>query len=234
MIAESIKPEVENAEADVDTDVDNFYKMLRQMYAAQPAHFKKALELLACEDKTAIPDVIDEQTGLYSKQYFENNLLSSKISEAKQSGAPVCYAILDVDHFHEYNKTNGHDKGDEVLKNIASIINYNTRQEDRYDATAPRRKDAVAGRIGGGEEFGIVYSCNLEGAVKACERLRTKIQQQTGVTVSIGVAEYSPQMTPQMTVQELRVQSDNALYDAKANGRNQTRYTPVDQTHEIN
>lgn len=64
------------------------------------------------------------------------------------------------------------------------IIKHNTRHEDKHDVTAPRRKDAVAGRIGGGEEFGILYSCNLEGAVKACDRLRTTIQQQTGVTVS--------------------------------------------------
>ncbi len=204
---------------------NTIYGVLSDMYLKEPAHFRKALEQLAREDKNSIPQVYDKQTGLYSKAYFEAELLAEKIQETRRTGEQLCYAIIDIDDFHNYNEKHGHDQGDRIISNIADIIIQNTRHEDRYDTATPRKKDAAArmpaaGRIGGGEEFGILYdACGLEGAVKACERLRRKISEQTGVTVSIGIAEY----TPGMSMSELKIRADKALYGAKEYGKNQTR-----------
>ncbi|MBI4148657.1 GGDEF domain-containing protein [Candidatus Woesearchaeota archaeon] len=197
--------------------------LFRQMYSARPDAFTEALETLAREERMAVPQVYDRQTGLFGKQYFEQRLLPEKLAQAATTGKPVCYAIIDIDNFHQYNAQHGHQEGDKTLENIANIIFHNTRHEDSHDTTEPRNKDACAGRIGGGEEFGVILSTNLDGAYAACERLRAMIKTKTDVTVSIGIAVYDGKTSKQ----ELIRRADKALFEAKENGRNQTRmYSP--------
>ena len=123
--------------------------------------------------------------------------------------------MADIDHFKSINDRYGHQAGDTVLKEISGIFIRGLRKSD------------PVGRYGG-EEFGIVMgSCELEKAVGLCERLRTNVMEYTfihagqtlPVTLSMGVACYLP-ASQKITDADLIHQADEALYRAKANGRN--------------
>jgi diguanylate cyclase len=113
--------------------------------------------------------------------------------------------MLDLDHFKEYNDTYGHQAGDRLLRTAAAGWTATLRQTDliaRY----------------GGEEFVVVMpDCTLEAAVLAGERLRAAVP--AGSTCSVGVAE----VEGLSSAVELIGRADQALYAAKAAGRNCTR-----------
>ena len=127
--------------------------------------------------------------------------------------------MTDVDFFKSANDTYGHAVGDLVLKTIARVIKMQLRDYD------------IAGRYGG-EEFSIILPyTKLSEAQMVAERLRkavekTKIdiskvnsdvtEKNIGVTISLGVAEYSPDDDENTLLQK----ADKALYKAKENGRN--------------
>ena len=122
-------------------------------------------------------------------------------------------AMIDVDHFKNFNDTFGHQAGDFVLVSVAECLNNRLRPTDltaRY----------------GGEEFTIIFpSTPGENAVKAADRLREAVSSlelitPTGVelptiTISIGVA----QMNTNQSMQVLVEAADRALYTAKETGR---------------
>jgi diguanylate cyclase (GGDEF)-like protein len=116
-------------------------------------------------------------------------------------GTGLCVAMIDLDNFKSYNDRHGHQAGDLVLKEAASAWRAQVRSTDllvRY----------------GGEEFALLLpACGLEDAVRIIERLRTVTPQ---VTCSIGVSAWDFNETPA----ELIERADQALYVAKAEGRN--------------
>jgi diguanylate cyclase (GGDEF)-like protein len=124
--------------------------------------------------------------------------------------------MVDVDLFKQYNDQYGHPAGDEVLKQVATIMQAVARSID------------VVARYGG-EEFAVVLpQTDLRGARTIAERLRRNVESadwpQSHVTVSVGVCELTPKMSDQT---ELVTCADNALYESKRNGRNKvTVYTP--------
>ncbi len=123
--------------------------------------------------------------------------------------------MLDVDHFKSFNDTYGHDVGDSVLQSISQCLKTNLRVCDvvcRY----------------GGEEFVIIFpNMTLETATGIAEQLRQAIAQLNlyyenqligQVTASFGVASYPEQGGSYLSLLKA---SDQALYRAKAGGRNQ-------------
>jgi diguanylate cyclase (GGDEF)-like protein len=114
---------------------------------------------------------------------------------------PLCVAMIDLDNFKAYNDRFGHQAGDRVLKEAASAWRAQVRTTDllaRY----------------GGEEFTLLLpACAHEDAIKIIERLRTVTPQ---VTCSIGVASWDFHES----ATELVERADQALYAAKAGGRN--------------
>lgn len=125
--------------------------------------------------------------------------------------------MMDVDHFKGINDAHGHQLGDLVLQQIVEACKKLLRDKD------------VIGRVGG-EEFSIVLpDTNLEEAEKIAERIRQaieemKIQNHVSIvqtTVSLGVA--SSQQLEMGTFEDLIQVSDEALYQAKADGRNCVR-----------
>jgi diguanylate cyclase (GGDEF)-like protein len=123
--------------------------------------------------------------------------------------------IIDLDHFKSINDQYGHPAGDAVLRLFADVVN-----------SVARRSDLV-GRLGG-EEFGIILpSTRLAEALEFSERLQGEIGKAVlkyrgffiQYTVSIGLVSSSPDATD--NIDDLLAQADQALYQAKRNGRNQ-------------
>ena len=117
---------------------------------------------------------------------------------------PFSIAIFDIDHFKKINDECGHVHGDQILQQVARVIDDNVRDTD------------VVARYGGEEFVVVMPHTALEGASIFAERLRGKIEAQVQLTISGGVA----QAVENDTSQSLIARSDAALYGAKAAGRN--------------
>lgn len=155
---------------------------------------------------------IDSLTGLFSRGYFLERG-AEEVTRAVRYNLPLTFLMVDVDLFKHVNDTFGHATGDQVLIQLSKTMKNQTRNSD------------LAGRIGG-EEFGIILvNTHLDTAIILADRLREEIQAlsiisgsaMVKVTISIGVAELSPDI--QMTDQLMKA-ADQALYEAKRDGRN--------------
>ncbi len=155
---------------------------------------------------------IDGLTGLYNSRYFRDSM-NRELQKAERFKYPASLAMLDIDHFKQYNDTLGHPKGDVVLAEIAAIINRNKRTYD------------IAGRYGGDEFIMILPYAGRSQAVSLMERIRKDIAAHEfpggriapRVTISAGVASY-----PENTRIRSRLikSADQALYLAKEEGKN--------------
>jgi len=144
--------------------------------------------------------------------------LTHELERARRYTTPLALLMVDLDHFKDINDTHGHLVGDEALREVARLLQGAVRTVD------------LVGRYGG-EEFVIVLpETNPEGAVAFAERLREKVAHHDfaseilpslKITVSIGVAAF-PAPTID-SVDDLFARSDEALYRAKAAGRNLVR-----------
>lgn len=164
----------------------------------------------------------DGLTGLWNRRYFTERF-EQEVERARRYGQPLGLIVCDVDHFKRVNDTNGHAVGDKALQHITSIMKKSLRQVD------------VLGRIGG-EEFAILLpNTNLIEAVQLAERLRKHVEKhpfchgadQIQLTVSLGVTGHSG------SVDEMLKLADDALYEAKAKGRNCTVYRVLSSQHPI-
>ena len=139
-----------------------------------------------------------------------------EIKKAQRQGQPLSFVLIDLDHFKKINDTYGHEKGDLVLKRVASVLNQICRKTD------------VVSRFGGEEFLLILPGTNLTGAEVGSEKIRKALENNvyedfteiTQVTASFGVAQWQEGETDFMTT--LR-RADRALYEAKNKGRNQVR-----------
>ena len=125
---------------------------------------------------------------------------------------PLSIIMVDIDHFKRVNDTYGHDAGDMVLQQFASVVRGTVRPADFF------------GRYGG-EEFMVICSAGLDEAAEIAERARRAVStdpvmvfddRTISITASFGVAEY----TPGEDVPSLVKRADSALYAAKQKSRN--------------
>jgi diguanylate cyclase (GGDEF)-like protein len=145
----------------------------------------------------------DDLTGLPNRRQWEEQL-PRELGRSLRYGDPVCVAMLDLDHFKHYNDTHGHPAGDRLLKEIASAWRAVMRP---YDLLARY----------GGEEFSLILvGCELEEAERIVERLRTATPHD--VSCSVGMAWWDGEEAPASLVSR----ADEALYEAKRCGRDQT------------
>ncbi len=157
----------------------------------------------------------DSLSGLYNRAEFMN-LAQREFACAKKNNAELSLLIMDLDKFKNINDTFGHAAGDEVIREMGSMIKSSFRKTD------------IAGRIGG-EEFAVVLKhASLADARKVAEHFREAVagrkviyeKQETGFTVSIGVAAISGNNDDVNDLAEILIMADDALYKAKARGRN--------------
>ncbi len=151
----------------------------------------------------------DGLTGLSNRREFDLRLRRD-LARAERSGSPVSLALLDIDHFKPLNDTHGHQVGDDVLREVAHLLQIGCRDFD------------VVARYGG-EEFAVVLpDTDSATAADVAERLRHAIARgplSVPVTVSIGVATTTTSQT--LAADDLITAADTALYQAKRDGRDQ-------------
>jgi diguanylate cyclase (GGDEF)-like protein len=152
--------------------------------------------------------VVDGLTGLYDHDTFLV-LLDKETERAKRHSEKSSLLLLDLDDFKQINDQFGHQKGDEVLVQMAHIMRKSLRAMD------------YAGRYGG-EEFAIILpETDITEAIQSAERLRQAVENQFSqdikLTISIGVACFPDEADE---VEGLVKLADEAMYHAKAMGKN--------------
>jgi diguanylate cyclase (GGDEF)-like protein len=157
---------------------------------------------------------IDALSGIYNRRAF-TEAATELLNRARQSGAPMALALIDVDHFKQINDTHGHDAGDQVIRQVSELLRVAVRSSD------------LVGRLGG-DEFAILVRLSGDAAFQMLERTRRMIEatpiplgagQTVQVNLSVGVA--SSQGPAGYGLSELMGAADAALYVAKDRGRAQ-------------
>ncbi|SNT07490.1 diguanylate cyclase (GGDEF) domain-containing protein [Granulicella rosea] len=156
----------------------------------------------------------DSLTGAANRRNFQL-LCEKELSRSQRSGEPFSLLMADIDHFKEINDRHGHEAGDTVLCAIAGLLQEQIRPSD------------TLGRWGGEEFVMLLPACELEGAAAIAERLRERVSHWSApsragnldvqVTISLGVAMFRGRGD---TLDDLFRRGDEALYQAKAAGRN--------------
>ncbi len=158
--------------------------------------------------------MVDGLTSLGNRRRLDGDL-ETTLAHAVARDLPVGFAMIDVDHFKDFNDKHGHEAGDVALQTVARIITGAVRSGDvvyRY----------------GGEEFSVLFPGATAGeAAAAAERIRTAVEAavipgeetQPGgrLTVSVGIATLDGGDAP-----SLKRRADDALYEAKSRGRNRS------------
>jgi len=158
----------------------------------------------------------DSLTDLWNHGYFQDTLLK-ELKKAQNKNEKLSLLMIDIDNFKLLNDTYGHQNGDTVIRELASILKDSFREMDyicRY----------------GGEEFSIILTkANREKAFDIAERMREAIMSHTfvnfnpdhniKVTVSIGLATFPDDAGDH---EELIEKADRSMYIAKMGGKNQT------------
>lgn len=149
--------------------------------------------------------VKDGLTGVYNHRYFKM-CLTTRLSNLKSTAEHFSLLLLDLDDFKKYNDTKGHLAGDELLRKVSKVVKDALRQGDlvfRY----------------GGEEFVVILDrTDKKGAGLVAERIRTLVNLYTPITLSLGISTCPEDGSED---QGLIAKADGALYQAKANGKNQ-------------
>lgn len=161
----------------------------------------------------------DHLTGLGNRRAFTREL-EQDIAELGEYGWQFAVCFIDLDNFKQINDSHGHDIGDAVLQQIASLIRSGCRGSD------------FVARIGGDEFATIHPGATLEDAVHVLERVRESIvagmrASNWPVTLSMGVCHCSDS-TGDYSVARILTAADKAMYEAKQQGKNQIRIAQLD------
>ncbi len=157
----------------------------------------------------------DTLTGLFNRRYLDD-MLPLALNQSRRYSAEVTVLMIDVDYFKKYNDHYGHPKGDDVLCEVAAVLEKYTRRETDYVCRY------------GGEEFIIIMNKSSHNAVDSCAEdiisgfeelnIAHKFGIDKRLTVSMGIATSDQNIKD--TQQSLIERADSALYEAKKLGRN--------------
>jgi len=186
--------------------IDNMSRKLMEM-SIQLTVVNRELEQISRQDAL---------TRIANRRNFDSYLVQ-ELKRAARDKSDISLILVDVDYFKRYNDRYGHQAGDDCLKQIAAAL-----------AASCRRPADLAARYGG-EEFAIILpDTSPAGATVVADALRLAVAQRAVlhadsdvskfVTVSQGIASLAPD--PQATPEQLVKLADQALYEAKKNGRN--------------
>jgi len=193
--------------------LDEFQKM-----ESENEKLKRTLEIKEIELKAVLAQT-HEVTNTDVLTFLPNRRkiivdLQEEVIRSNRYGTSLSISLLDIDHFKKINDGYGHMMGDEALRTVAARLREQIRHPD------------TIGRYGG-EEFLIVLpnsetKAATEQATRLCQQIRSLQVESNGhalsVTVSIGVAQYK---VGQENWEQLLNRADNAMYQAKNNGRDQ-------------
>ena len=191
---------------------------LEQKLAASSAEVLRLKEHLEQVRRDATTDAL---TSLANRKAFDDEL-GRACAEAREKGEPLSLAVIDIDHFKNFNDTWGHQTGDQVLRYVAGVI--------ARMAPQPR----FAARYGG-EEFAMIFPRERGmDVLDTLEEIRAEVSSRIlkrrstnedlgAVPVSAGFAE----MLPGETTEGLLERADAALYASKRTGRNRVSTAPA-------
>jgi diguanylate cyclase len=189
-----------------------------EVAALHTALTRRTRELEQVLEKLSTLAMRDDLTGLYNRRQLMELLQRQKaIADRGAQEFAICY--VDLDHFKRVNDQFGHHRGDELLKTFSRIALRVVREED------------FVARIGGEEFVLVLVNACVDEARAVAERLRRQTQlilvepdaPDFMVTVSVGIAGYQHREN----TTELLSRADNAMYDAKRQGRNRVVVAPV-------
>lgn len=202
-----------------DLEGEPTYLVVQAQDVSERRHFEKQLQYLADHDPL---------TGLFNRRRVEEEL-ERELALALRSQTGGAVLVMDLDHFKLVNDTLGHAVGDELITSVSQVLSRRLRSSD------------VIGRMGG-DEFAIVLprvdveqACEVGRAL--IEDIRrspevSKVQGKGRVTASAGIATFAGQ-APGVSAQDLLIQADIAMYDAKEAGRDRlTLFDPGSPRHE--
>ena len=155
----------------------------------------------------------DPLTEIFNRRYFEEKI-EEECHRAWRQGYSLHLAMIDVDHFKEYNDLYGHQAGDRLLQRLAEILVSSTR---RY-VDLPFRY--------GGDEFALLIPhCETKAAQKAAHRICQRFSEEdfSPASLSIGLAQFirhEPENPLRLDIDDLIRRADEALYQAKRQGGN--------------
>ena len=165
-----------------------------------------------------IISITDGLTNIYNRRYFDE-IFPKIINSAKRKDELVSFLFMDIDHFKQYNDNYGHQKGDEVLIEVAKCLKDSLHRSSDY-----------AFRLGG-EEFAVVYQVETkEKAFEFANMIKNNIENlkikhefnsaSAYITASMGLI---CKNANDIIIDEIYKQADDLLYEAKRNGRNQIK-----------
>lgn len=155
----------------------------------------------------------DALTGLYNRRWL-NRTLERQVERSQRDQSDLALLVIDVDSFKGYNDGQGHVAGDHALYTVAQTVRESLRPGE------------IIARFGGDEFVAVLPDTDISGGLAVGERLRKAIAEAEvratdgsplpGMTISVGVA----QITPEDTAEKLIEAADRALYNAKRAGGN--------------
>lgn len=189
------------------------------------SQFANNVSLAIQKDINHQQSITDPLTGLKNRN-GNDEFVKSTVVKKLNNKEPVSIIMTDIDHFKQFNDTFGHDAGDEVIKSVANVLENETR-----------KGTDCAFRFGG-EELVVICSGNGVQAMEIAERIRKEVEatvhhfekngsvSEEHCTVSVGVSQMNPDI-PVHTENAIELykkdfkRADDAIYVAKASGRNQ-------------
>lgn len=171
-------------------------------------------------------NTLDELTGLYNRRFYDQKILA-EYRRSRRNLTPLSLVVIDIDHFKKVNDSYGHLAGDECLVAVSACLKL-----------CLRRSSDIIFRYGG-EEFCIILpETDSKGALALAEELRENIERceinyhgiTINLTISCGTSTYLQQKNVQP--EQLFAAADQALYQAKNNGRNQVKQQGFEKISE--
>ena len=199
----------------VTRDIDARKKQEEELQRARDDTATAMLALEKANSELARLATLDALTGAWNRRHLEQ-AVEAEIARAIRTGRPLTMLMLDLDRFKAINDAHGHLVGDQVLVEAVERLKRNLRPTD------------VLARWGGEEFVILMPECPLPEARAAADRLRQAIGSDPfdgvgDVTTSVGIAEH---VTGESFDDWLR-RTDEALYEAKASGRDAVRADPL-------
>jgi diguanylate cyclase (GGDEF)-like protein len=188
----------------------------RMTAASIAAHAAVALENARLHAVVERQALVDGLTGIANRRGCED-ALAHEIARAGRMGTPFTLVIADLDDFKRINDVHGHEAGDDVLQEFASVLRLTLRESD------------LPGRWGGEEFVLLLPGTDAEGGVQLAERVRAALRERSfhgrdgavfGVTSSFGVS----QLRAGEGERRLFGEADRALYQAKRLGKDRVEW----------
>ncbi|MFK8011718.1 MAG: GGDEF domain-containing protein [Marinicellaceae bacterium] len=166
--------------------------------------YNNFIDHIASRLKFEKESLTDPLTGLPNRRHMEI-FMEKFMPASRRTGHEFQVVMIDIDYFKKYNDAHGHIQGDKVLVDLATIVNQNIHQSDFFV------------RYGGEEFILILTAVNSEKCLPFLKKLMLTIENELGLTVSLGIASSSISDN----FKQLISLADKALYTSKQNGRNQ-------------